>query len=925
MTTSPPRPGAASPSLPQSTSPSFRRERPSPRRWASSTSTNSMYTATGDQNPWFFAKWKTWFLLWSMGAACVLRIQQRADFVSVWKMVHNIQYERLQINQEASQSMILGKNPNDNEANDASTQRRLHDDDDSHTDPFQRDTPETEEEYAERIRRQKEFEDALRKIGQLPPEERPLEEMGPTVAPTTSPTQSQPTPAPTSFSYYRNPFQVVHVIHTPFLLTIPPAASTSTSTTEQEDSSTKRGLIRRKTQEAAVLASTGNPITDNLLHLAKAHLELWKNVAVPSLRKQVSQDFLYIVWVNQETLHPTILEALKQTLQLELPMGNAIILDVGSSPSATGSNRVPLDFRSNPFYEDKHVGRQYVGGLAPTEHIHDYRQASQSRPLLETTLQVTDALFKEFTTRVQHDASKGLVLPGSNHPSAHEDHTEEEKHPSQVVATEPFFQIWCANLYLEWFSDNPWNKNSVRGVIVGQMGLVTRDNHHPRHQQQCDFSSGLTVGTTVGKDAVDYDLQLGINQKLKHNKPTSTKEAIKAWFRPPEAGHMPHCHDVPHDCIRYIDVGLSEYAVFRARGWSAVENLDRVESGHDVAPQWRGMQDHVFAILKGRFGFSSKFLSKTLKPYLKQEEFDLVVEQSQWQQKLCTRENSILGRRLTPSPDDHDPSQFPKGCSLVNWHAVEQKRDDLQQDIALQEQEIQVRQEQLKKAQDAIAAGADSSNDEEDKGEVQETAGDEGEYSSTGDISQLVLPKEKPKSHRPYQTAWKNENGLVHVVHTRFAQHQAQLMHMGKARIDLFRTFCAPSIHQQTNQDFLWLIWTDPGLNKELLYGLMESFKDFPNAVIVGSTELVNKDFREDMNGLGSPIYGTFNSKSVLYGSPKLLIDYHKQSQKRILLETRLDADDALSKEYFETVQHEAKEGMSKNKPNDFRVWCANR
>lgn len=165
-------------------------------------------------------------------------------------------------------------------------------------------------------------------------------------------------------------------------------------------------------------------------------------------------------------------------------------------------------------------------------------------------------------------------------------------------------------------------------------------------------------------------------------------------------------------------------------------------------------------------------------------------------------------------------------------------------------------------------------------------------------------------------------------------------------------------MRHQTNQEFLWMIWTDPSLNKQLLQELVDSVRDFPNVVIVGNTNLVNEDFRQSVNGLlGTPLGGkkkklkktkTTNSKNkwddsiILHGSRELLLDYYVASQERILLETRLDADDALTGHFLETVQTQAVQALgssrrhkdnndtnnsdhdSDSQNNDYRVWCAN-
>ena len=57
---------------------------------------------------------------------------------------------------------------------------------------------------------------------------------------------------------------------------------------------------------------------------------------------------------------------------------------------------------------------------------------------------------------------------------------------------------------------------------------------------------------------------------------------------------------------------------------------------------------------------------------------------------------------------------------------------------------------------------------------------------------------------------------ILHLVITRFQQYQPALLPLGQARVHLFNTFCYPSIRQQSTQNFIWLILTDPLLHTSL-------------------------------------------------------------------------------------------------------------
>jgi len=847
----------------------------------------------------------------------------------------------------------------------------------------------------------------------------------PTPPPTPAPTPD-PTPAPTQFSYFQgHEYNVVHVIHTPFMLqalgpSLPDEEEEGEKTedpeqeeaNEEDTSSQRRRRTTRKQQEKQsrtaqrrIQASMAPPSA-----LAWAQFETWKYVTLPSLVKQTSSDFLYIVWVQSETLHLDIRQALIQTL--ESSMEHAMVLDISTVPD----HKIPLDLRTHAWYQDaKRVPQAWMGGLAPVTFLLHYALASQTRPLLETTLLPTDALYKEFVVTIQKEASKSLVLP-----------------TSEKIKPKPHFQIWCSNLYLEWYLENPWNpKGGKRGILLGQMGLQSNHHagshhflkklhaHHSHKEQQCDFDSGLTIGSTEAMAipvsySVTHGIQ-GVHQAKNKQAATESKVSWKSKLRHPfqeNPNLLPNCvEDHPHNCLRYLDVGLNEYGVLRTRHWAAVDLLDRVDvimadkenhaettkllldHHHDHSHRkatnhqkhlipldlrWRSVQDHIFSILSGRFGVDPKQLSSHLKPMLIEQEIPIVTEQYQIQQLVChsknllsTAANHVVRRLGRPAEDDVSleenlnsfaavetsvadavlaSSFVPKDCNVASLHAIEVRYQEIQKELGEQ------RQDEKERAQQAAAKAAAEASLERARERAKAAAAASFTRNATkaaGDAAAAVLepvrllpyqhlPTKKPQRTVKAMTKWKNSqnDNIVHVVHTRFMQHQAQLVNLGKARIDLFQTFTVPSMRHQTTQDFLWIVWTDPKLEPQLLYGLMEELKDFPNAVIVGNSDIVSQDFRQSMNGLllddqgdGKPAKTKKNQKekkqidqkTVLWGSRSLLMDYFEASQTRILLETRLDADDALSHNFLETVQSEATNSISKTDLTDYRVWCANR
>ena len=164
-------------------------------------------------------------------------------------------------------------------------------------------------------------------------------------------------------------------------------------------------------------------------------------------------------------------------------------------------------------------------------------------------------------------------------------------------------------------------------------------------------------------------------------------------------------------------------------------------------------------------------------------------------------------------------------------------------------------------------------------------------------------------------TEWYNDHNLVHVVQTRFMQNQPNLLALGQARLDLFRSLTIPSMQHQTLQQFLWIVRTDPHLHPVLLEQLKKALAPLPNAVLVASNN--------NPEGWRCPhCISDITEKSVLVGSFDLVRSYHSSATFHSVLETRCDADDAISVDFVELLQTSATSGL-RPLNNDWMVWCA--
>lgn len=99
----------------------------------------------------------------------------------------------------------------------------------------------------------------------------------------------------------------------------------------------------------------------------------------------------------------------------------------------------------------------------------------------------------------------------------------------------------------------------------------------------------------------------------------------------------------------------------------------------------------------------------------------------------------------------------------------------------------------------------------------------------------------------------------------------------------------------QTNSDFLWIIQTDPALAPAIRDAMIDLISPFPNFFFVGNNGFPG-NFR--MNPL--------SAGAVLSGDLGFATRIHHAAREKVLVETRLDADDGLHNEFIATVKEEA-------------------
>jgi len=124
-------------------------------------------------------------------------------------------------------------------------------------------------------------------------------------------------------------------------------------------------------------------------------------------------------------------------------------------------------------------------------------------------------------------------------------------------------------------------------------------------------------------------------------------------------------------------------------------------------------------------------------------------------------------------------------------------------------------------------------------------------------------------------------------------QGQPDLLALGGSRLELFKTFCLPTMVSQTTSDFLWIILVDPILHPSMMDELKQLVAPYPHFYIMRKIAM-----EIDLKSLDLSL--------VESGDKGLLEQASRAADSKILVQTRLDADDGLANVLLETMQNNA-------------------
>jgi hypothetical protein len=205
----------------------------------------------------------------------------------------------------------------------------------------------------------------------------------------------------------------------------------------------------------------------NLLALGKARLALFQVFCLPTMQRQTTQQFLWIIKTDPH-LDPQILEAMVEELR---PYPNFYL--VASNQNFRVNENFPGAWRDGAEVEDLSRSRVYTGNQTLLERAMAVHHTTDPYAVLETRLDSDDGLHVQFIEAVQNKAV--------------------EMFQKREQRDRPRWMYWCSRRHVEWhFSERELKKESIWKQITtyGALSGV-------QHSKLC-ITPGITVGFAVG-------------------------------------------------------------------------------------------------------------------------------------------------------------------------------------------------------------------------------------------------------------------------------------------------------------------------------------------------------------------------------------------------------------------------------------------
>lgn len=105
---------------------------------------------------------------------------------------------------------------------------------------------------------------------------------------------------------------------------------------------------------------------------------------------------------------------------------------------------------------------------------------------------------------------------------------------------------------------------------------------------------------------------------------------------------------------------------------------------------------------------------------------------------------------------------------------------------------------------------------------------------------------------------------------------------------------------RQSNQNFLWLIQTDPDLDAEIMNEMKLLLAPYPHFYLIHSKSVKKRPITRNWK-----IRLRFNESDIVSGDRQVLMKASKDSFDKILIETNLDSDDGLAYYVLQDIRND--------------------
>eukprot|EP00536_Pseudo-nitzschia_multiseries_P002629 jgi/Psemu1/235905/estExt_Genewise1.C_350083 len=218
--------------------------------------------------------------------------------------------------------------------------------------------------------------------------------------------------------------------------------------------------------------------------LGMARFKLFSTFCLPSMVRQSSQNFLWIIKTDPQFTKTRVFDLLVRAVQSQSRSHDNVYVVASNANFLFGSGGREGSWRDGREALDLLQSKIYTGNITK---LHVAMALRNERPVLETRLDADDGLHEQYIEYLQSVALERFRPSGGN------------------GIPIPRWLYWCSRRHLEWHSDTDASlsrkqKNTIGSPELGYMNVV-------QHDKLC-VTPGITIGYNVraaGGDDNDND------------------------------------------------------------------------------------------------------------------------------------------------------------------------------------------------------------------------------------------------------------------------------------------------------------------------------------------------------------------------------------------------------------------------------------